>query len=238
MDLKSSQKVVFVSGANRGIGLGLAMRLADGGGYQVVAGYRTEDSSSRLIREASERETLHAFPVDVTSVQDLETLRGHVEEKFGHLDVLINNAGVNLEKHLDLQDLEWEIFAETLRVNVGGPFLTTRVLYPLLLKGREKKVINISSRMGSIELSDGGMTPYRVSKAAVNMLTKNQSLSYGKDGVTVVAIHPGWVRTDMGGSHATLSVGESVQRILTFLENLTHGETGHFLTAEGERIPY
>ncbi len=237
MNGEVSQKVVFVSGANRGIGHGLAMELTERG-YTVVAGYREEASSGPLIHEASRKDGLHPFPVDVTSVQDLEKLRDHVEEKFGHVDVLINNAAVNLEKHLDLNELEWDIFAETFRVNVGGPFLTTRVLYPLLLKGEEKKVINISSRMGSIELCEGGMVPYRVSKSALNMLTKNQSLSYGKDGVTVVCIHPGWVRTQMGGGSATLSVDESVENILDLMHRISFKQSGQFLFAGDGEIPY
>ncbi len=231
------EKIAFVSGANRGLGFGLTTGLADRG-YRVIGGYRDASRSSRLLEAALERENVHAFQIDVTSEIDLEKLRDYLQETFGRLDLLINNAGINLEKGRALNELDWGTFAETFRVNLGGPFLTSRILYPLLLRGTEKKIVNMSSKMGSVALSDGTMTPYRVSKASVNMLTKSQSIAYRKDGVTVICVHPGWVRTDMGGSQATYSVEDSVEKILAIVERVSLEETGQFLSAEGGSLPF
>ncbi len=123
-------------------------------------------------------------------------------------------------------------------VNMGGPFLTSQHLYPLLQKASEKKIINISSQMGSIQLSGGGATPYRISKAALNMLTRNQAIEYKKDGISVVCLHPGWVRTDMGGPAAPMTVAESAKKIFQIIETVTLANSGEFISVNGETIPF
>jgi NAD(P)-dependent dehydrogenase (short-subunit alcohol dehydrogenase family) len=98
--------------------------------------------------------------------------------------------------------------------------------------------VNITSTMGSIQLSTGDMVPYRVSKAALNMLTKNMAIAYRPSGITVVGLHPGWVRTDMGGPEAPLSVEESVSKLLGIIESLSPSRSGEVISFEGEVIPY
>jgi NAD(P)-dependent dehydrogenase (short-subunit alcohol dehydrogenase family) len=92
--------------------------------------------------------------------------------------------------------------------------------------------------MGSIQLSDGGMTSYRVSKAALNMLTRNQAIEYKKDGIAVVMVHPGWVRTDMGGPAAPMTVAESARKIFQIIEMISLSNTGEFISVTGDTIPY
>lgn len=226
-------KVVFISGANRGIGLELTSQMSKKG-YKVVAGYRDKKRSKSLLKTNG----IFPFKVDVTAEADLRKLYEFISKRFGYLDILINNAGVNVKPSVNINELEWDDIVENFTVNVGGPFLVTKYLYSLITKGKEKKIINISSRMGSIQLCSGGAVPYRISKTALNMLVKNQAIEFQPDGVTVAGLHPGWVKTDMGGRDATLEVGESAGKIIQTIEKISFGDTGKFMTFDGELIPY
>jgi NAD(P)-dependent dehydrogenase (short-subunit alcohol dehydrogenase family) len=176
--------------------------------------------------------------VDVTIEDDLQHLYERINNQLGHLDILVNSAGVKINESAQFNELDWQDVARSLEVNVGGPLMTSQALYPLLQKGKEKKIINMSSRMGSIQLSDGGMTSYRVSKAALNMLTRNQAIEYKKDGIAVVMVHPGWVRTDMGGPAAPMTVAESARKIFQIIEMISLSNTGEFISVTGDKIPY
>lgn len=233
----SEEKTVFITGANRGIGLGMVLLMA-GKDYRVFAGYREEARSERLFEKARQDGRILPVKVDVTRESDLRGLAETIASQTGHLDILINSAGINLGKAGQIDSLNLKDFTESFLVNVGGPFLTTRYFLPLLKEGREKKVVNITSTMGSIQLSTGDMVPYRVSKAALNMLTKNMAIAYRPSGITVVGLHPGWVRTDMGGPEAPLSVEESVSKLLGIIESLSPSRSGEVISFEGEVIPY
>lgn len=235
--MKSEHRVAFVSGANRGIGLGLTVEMANSG-CKVAAGYRDENRSKELLAEAEKNNDILPVKVDVTVEDDIKNVHEFLDGHFGHLDILVNCAGVNINEPAQVNELSWQDLARSLEVNVRGPFFTSQILYPLLMEGEDKKVINISSQMGSIQLSGGGATPYRVSKAALNMLTKNTAMEYKKDGITVVSLHPGWVRTDMGGPAAPLTVAECVRKIFQIIEMISLSNTGEFLSITGDRIPY
>jgi len=235
--MSPEERTVFISGANRGIGLGMALLMAREG-YTVFAGYREQARSERLFQKAREDGRIVPVKVDVTIEGEVKALAETIAARSGHLDILINSAGINPSKAGEIDSLSLKDFTESFLVNVGGPFLTTRYLIPLLKKGREKKVVNITSVMGSIQLSTGDMVPYRVSKAALNMLTKNMAIAYQRYGITVVGLHPGWVKTDMGGPEAPLSVEESVTKLLGIIENLSPSRSGEVISFEGQVIPY
>lgn len=234
--MSNSMQTVFISGANRGIGNELAQQLSQQ--YTVIAGYRDESRSGLLLTQAQENTHLVPFRVHVTAESDLKALHDFIAGQFGHLDVLINNAAANLNRSLALNDLTWEDMSHHLDVNVGGVFLTTQHLYPLLKAGQGKKIVNISSRLGSIASNSGGSIPYSLSKAALNMLTKQQANAYRAAGITVISLSPGWVKTDMGGSAAPLTVQESVRQIVQRIAEMSLAQSGAFLNVDGERIPY
>jgi NAD(P)-dependent dehydrogenase (short-subunit alcohol dehydrogenase family) len=235
--MESEDRVAFVSGGNRGIGFGLTLEMVQHG-CKVAAGYRDETRSQRLFAEAEKHRDILPVKVDVTVEDDLQHLYQFIDNHLGHLNILVNNAGVNINESAQINGLNWQDVARSLEVNVGGPLMVSKALYPLLQKGREKKIVNISSQMGSIQLTDGGATPYRVSKAALNMLTRNQAVEYKKDGIAVVILHPGWVKTDMGGSAAPMTVAESVRKIFQIIEMISLANTGEFISITGDRIPY
>ena len=229
--------IVFISGANRGIGNELAWQLAQQA-YTVIAGYRDKSRSELLFAQAQEHPNLLPFYVQVTAEDDLQALYQFIAGQFGRLDVLINNAAANLNRSLPLNDLTWSDMTHHLDVNVGGAFLTTKHLYPLLKVGQGKKIVNISSRLGSIASHSGGSLPYSLSKAALNMLTKQQANAYRADGMTVISLSPGWVQTDMGGASAPLTVQESVRQIRQRIAEMSLAQSGAFINYNGETIPY
>jgi NAD(P)-dependent dehydrogenase (short-subunit alcohol dehydrogenase family) len=235
--MEIEKRAAFISGANRGIGFGLTLEMAQHG-CKVAAGYRDESRSEKLLAEAEKQRNILPVKVDVTVEDDLKHLYRFIENHCGHLNILVNSAGVSVNESAEVNKLNWKDLARNLEVNVGGPLMTSKTLYPLLQKGREKKIINISSQMGSIQLTDGGATPYRVSKAALNMLSRNQAIEYKGDGIVVVIVHPGWVRTDMGGSAAPMTVAESVRKIFQIIEVISLANTGEFISVTGDTIPY
>ena len=235
--MESEKRVAFISGANRGIGFGLTLEMVHHG-CKVAAGYRDESRSEKLLTEAEKERNILPVKVDVTIEDDLKRLYRFIENHFGHLNILVNSAGVSIKESAEVNKLNWEDLARNLEVNVGGPLMTSKTLYPLLQKGKEKKIININSQMSSIQLTDGGATPYRVSKAALNMLSRNQAIEYKGEGVAVVIVHPGWVKTDMGGSAAPMTVTESARKIFQIIEMISLSNTGEFISVTGDTIPY
>ena len=156
------------------------------------------------------------------------------------VDCLYNNAGI-----IDwrtMMEVEAESMEKIYKVNVVGAMLVIRNSLPVLRKGDGKLVVNMSSRQGSIELRGksvlGGSIAYSASKAALNMLTKQASIDLAGDGICVVSITPGWVRTDMGGPEAKYSVEESVDAILRNVAKFSLEDTGKFYGEEGKEIPW
>jgi NAD(P)-dependent dehydrogenase (short-subunit alcohol dehydrogenase family) len=128
---------------------------------------------------------------------------------------------------------------EVFRVNAVGPMIVSQVFLDLLREGRNPKIVNMTSQMGSLETKqEGGYYSYSSSKAALNMITRLLSFDVQPDGVIVAALHPGWVRTDMGGEHATLTPQESVRGLLEVINRLTADDSGKFYTWEGREHPW
>jgi NAD(P)-dependent dehydrogenase (short-subunit alcohol dehydrogenase family) len=159
----------------------------------------------------------------------------------GVLDLLVNNAGVSGGGTRDRYEaVDPDTMEHVFRVNTVGPHLMTRAFADLLRDADDgATVVNVTSQLGSIaRTSGGGWHSYRASKAALNMCTRLQAADLTDDGVIVVAMHPGWVRTDMGGSNARLSTAESVAGMLEVVRSLTRDDAGQFLSYDGETLPW
>lgn len=236
-DMVKDNMVAFISGANRGIGYEFTRQLR-GAGWQVIAGYRTEEKSKALLDDAEKDKYLHPFKVDITNENMLKDLAAFIQKEFGHIDLLLNNAAINPSRSDDVNEVNLDEINNTFHVDVVGPLLTTRYLYDLLRKGKNPKLVNISSKAGLISVANARNVPYRIGKAALNMLTKIQAESYRGDNVIVVAMNPGWTRTDMGGPNARLSVEESVSGMLKAITKISMNDTGSFIGYDGEKIVY
>jgi len=227
-------RVALVTGANRGIGLAVAGELGRLGARVLVGARdaaRAEEAAASLRREGLDARALTIDVVDPASVDGAAREVGATE---GRLDVLVNNAGV-LEAGRALEP-DAATIARALDVNLLGPWRTTAAFAPLLRRSRHGRVVNVSSGGGSItelpeKVSPGGggsYAPYRVSKAALNALTRLQALELQPDGVLVNAACPGWVRTDMGGASATRSPAEGASSVVGLVLLSDDGPTGGF----------
>lgn len=216
----------LVTGASRGVGLELARRLAAQGGT-VIAAARAG---------APVGPGLEPCRLDVTAEADLAALGARLEGRA--LDLLVCNAGVLIGRG-GIADPAFDAanFAETFAVNVTGVFLTVRACLPALRRAKGKVAV-ISSQMGSSARAKAGHYSYRASKAAATNLAACLAQELGPEGIAVGAYHPGWVRTDMGGAGADISVEESAAGLLARFDELSVGGAGRLRFFSGEEIPF
>lgn len=231
------ERTALVTGAARGLGLEICRQLLERG-FTVIAAPRVggSDELARLVADHPGR--LHEIPFDVSDPSEVELAAGEVATRIPHLDVLVNNGAI-YPKDGGLESTELDDIARALSVNAIGPLRVTRALLPLLRKGNEKRVLHITSLMGSIaDNSSGSSYAYRMSKAALNMAAKNLSIELGRDGIFSIAIHPGWVRTRMGGAGAPLEIERAVRDVLANGLDSPHSETGSFKGPGGKSLPW
>jgi NAD(P)-dependent dehydrogenase (short-subunit alcohol dehydrogenase family) len=225
-----------VTGANRGIGLEFTRQLLARGDH-VEAGAREPSSATALTQlAATSGGRLRVHALDVAADESVRDFARKVGPR--PIDLLINNAGIMGQRDAALADLDPDSVLRTFSVNTVGPLRVTQALLAPLRAGKAK-VVNLTSTLGSIaDNRSGGTTDYRLSKAALNMLTRNLAHELAQDGVLVVAIHPGWVRTDMGGTRAPLAVDASVHALLAVIDRLRPEDSGGFFNQRGDRFPY
>ncbi|KAJ3644137.1 hypothetical protein Zmor_026809 [Zophobas morio] len=246
-------KSVLVTGCNRGIGLGLIRHLVreKNPPAHLIATCRSVEKAKDLQQIASENNNVHLLELDVRDFDQYDAFSKKVESIVGQdgLNVLFNNAGVS-SKFTRIQLVKHEQMLEAFKVNTIAPVMLTKALFPLLKRASEKNpskpvgaeraiIVNTTSVLGSIALnSDGGLYPYRCSKSALNMATKSLSVDFQKDGILVIGLHPGWVKTDMGGSKAPLDVDTSITGILQVLENVNESHNGGVYQHDGQRLEW
>ncbi len=237
---------VLVTGTSRGIGLGLVKQLVERGD-RVFAGYRDASMASRLLKLAAQKPGhLTAVEMDVTDERSIDGAYGEVAHHVDALDVLVNNAGIGSNSRdfddraasSELGSLRTEPMLKILHTNSVAPVLVAQRFLPMLRKGRDPKLVNITSEEGSISQTNGGDHTYRASKAALNMFTRNLAIELRDEGIVVVMVHPGWVRTDMGGPNGPLSVEESVHGLVKVVDGLTLEHSGSFLDWRGHPMPW
>lgn len=230
---------VLVTGANRGLGLALVRALL-ARGERVIATCRQPGKATELNRLAGEYPGhLHVLPLDVAQPKAHTELARElplVLGEGGRLDVLVNNAGV-LHSGERFGQLTAANLEDSFRTNVMGPLLLTQALAPLLADGA--KVASITSALGSIGgVSRFGTPSYNISKAALNMASALLARALDERGITVLALHPGWVQTEMGGQDATLSAEDSAAGLLKVIDGATADDSGRFLDWQGEALPW
>lgn len=229
---------ILVTGASRGIGLALVKELA-AQGWRVLAGAR-HPAAAHGLQAAAREASPGSIDILTMDVRSDESVRGAAEEaaaKVRALDVLVNNAGVFPEEGREpLENLPLDCFEEAFAVNVVGVARVTRVFLPLLGRAGHPRVINISSLAGSIAAKeDSRHYCYSASKAALNMLTRAMAAELRPRGITVVAVTPGWVKTDMGGPQAPLTVEESARSLAGTIGRIGETDAGQFLDRDGQQ---
>lgn len=229
---------VLITGASRGIGLALASELARRG-WRVMAGARDPARADglRAAAQSAAPGSIEIVSLDVCSDQSVTSAAEEAARQLRAIDVLVNNAGVFPEEGNEiLEVLPLERFAEAFAVNVVGVARVTRAFLPLLTAAPYPRVVNISSRAGSVsQKEDSRYYCYSASKAALNMLTRAMAAELRPRGVTVVAISPGWVKTEMGGPKAPLTAAESAISLAATIDRMKPGDAGQFLDRDGNR---
>jgi NAD(P)-dependent dehydrogenase (short-subunit alcohol dehydrogenase family) len=224
-----------VTGASRGLGLGLARALAKRGD-EVHATARSPGDAAALDELArTSRGRVRVHELDVRRDDQARALGAALGS--AGVDLLINNAGVG-GGYSGLAALNPEEALAAFDTNALGPLRVTRALVDNISAARGK-VINVSSTMGSIaDNTSGRAYAYRMSKAALNMATRNLAIELAPAGVTVVCVNPGWVKTDLGGPNAPTEIADSVGWILRLADSLELEQTGRFLHAKGYELPW
>jgi NAD(P)-dependent dehydrogenase (short-subunit alcohol dehydrogenase family) len=221
---------VLITGANRGIGLECARQFA-AKGYKVIGTVRDPADASELSAVADRVE-----PLQVTDAASVAALAHRLHGVA--IDILLNNAGVFDPNDVTVDKVDFAVMEQTLAVNTVGPLRVTQALLPNLRAGKRRTIVNLSSQLGSIADSSGRWYAYRASKAALNQINKTLSAELAPEGFTCVVLHPGWVRTDMGGAGATYSPQESVGGLVAVIEKLGPSDTGRFYDFKGTPIPW
>jgi NAD(P)-dependent dehydrogenase (short-subunit alcohol dehydrogenase family) len=223
---------ILITGANRGIGLELTRRYA-AAGWKVIACCRVPKEAKAL---KAVKGDVEIRALDVTKPASIARLKAALGRR--PIDILLNNAGISGRRpafgKTDAKD-----FLSVLHVNSVAPLLVTEALLGNVKRGEMKKIVSISSKMGSIgDGPKGGAYAYRASKAALNMVMANAAGELQDKGIIVAVLHPGWVKTDMGGRSAPLSVAESADGIVQVIAGLTPAETGRFFNYDGKPLPW
>lgn len=227
-------ETVVITGANRGIGLGLVQEFL-AHNTRVIAACRHPEKALAL-QELTKNKALEIIPLDVADETSVSTFIAAL--KGNPVDILINNAGTLGGAKQSASTMDYEAWAEAFAINTIGPFRLTIGLLANLKQAARPRVISVSSQMGALAGQSTDYYAYRSSKAALNKVMKTLAKDLEPAGVLVCPIHPGWVKTDMGGSNAAITVAQSAAGIYRLIDALTAAQSGHFLSWEGEDLDW
>ncbi len=227
---------VLITGANRGLGLEFVRQYA-AMGWQVLATCRTPEKAELLSQLAMEYPQVKLIKLDVTNEDEINLLATQL--KGLAIDHLILNAGVLGEDCAKLGEMTQAKWLEVLTINTVAPALLIQALQDNVAASEHKTIVGISTRVASLgDNSSGNMYSYRTSKAALNQILVSAAQNLREQAVKTLAIHPGWVQTDMGGDSATFTPQESVAGIISVAQNLTLEESGSFRVFDGSTIEW
>ena len=227
-------ETIWITRANRGIGLALT-KLSLIKNLNIEACFRDKKKSEELQELSLEHPNLNIHEMDVTNSESIKKISQNINFK---VDILVCNAGVNNGKgNIFSKEHNEQAIMDVMMANVAGPFLTIKNFYENLNVNHGAKIAIISSLMGSQQHSSSNAPIYRASKAAANNLMRTISNQFINDNVIVASFHPGWVRTDMGGSLADISPEESAEGLMKQFLNLKSNDTGKFFNYDGSVLP-
>lgn len=235
------KKITLITGANKGMGFELARELGKSGQY-ILIGARNEelgnDAVRKLVAEGIECEIVR---IDVTNSETIEKSFEYINDKFGYLDILINNAGIALDNYEKPSTISVDIIRKDFDVNFFGLIETTQKMIPLLKKSPSAKIINISSAVGSLTMASDPTTSiyqhsavgYQASKTSVNMFTVDLANELKTTNITVNAVNPGWVNTTFAGGGGNKSVEEGIARTVELATLSSNDINGTFSDVNG-----
>lgn len=230
-------RTYLVTGANRGIGLSLAEAIIQRGD-RVVAAVRDPFKLPDLLKTAAKNRCA-VVGLDIADARSVARAAAAVDEP---IHALINNAGVSGERSGTTAGMDAEAALATFSINALGPLRVAQAFLPHLRRAGDARILNVSTQMASLtgpgHAGRADRMAYRASKAALNKITQGLASDLRADGIPVVAVHPGWVRTDMGGSGADLTPADSAKALLKIADGLTAADSGRFLRWDGSDHPW
>src|SRR5262245_39910936 len=228
--MNTNQDVIaVVTGANRGIGFEIARQLADRGVTVLLTARNPDAGATATTQLAGVALPVDFHPLSVTDEASIRALRDHLALQFGRLDVLVNNAGIITDTEAGGLDVSLATVRETLETNTLAPLRMVQMLLPLLKHSRAGRIVNVSSGMGALSEMEGGYAAYRISKAALNAVTGILAAELAAHGIAVNSMCPGWVKTDMGGTHADRNVSQGAETAVWLALDAPQSLTGKFV---------
>jgi len=240
--------VLLITGANRGIGLEFVRQYA-AEGWNVIACCRVLETAKALQVLAKSNSAIRIEKLDVSDSDAIKNLAQKLKDVA--IDLLINNAGIlsganGFTSALDSDvsqtfgTIDPEAWGKVFRVNTIAPILMIQAFLPLMVRSADRKIVNITSKMGSISEMGGGHDhiAYRTSKAALNAAMRSIASAVNECGISITNIHPGWVKTDMGGKDARLTIEQSVTTMRKTISALKTESSGQFLNYDGSVLPW
>lgn len=224
---------VMITGSNRGIGLEFVRQYA-AAGWKVIATCRNPIGVGEL---ATVDGDIEVHGLDVSDPYQIERLTKDLDGVA--IDLLLNSAGIFGPKGYELADVDYREWMQVMDINVFSPLKISMAFLPHVTMSDQKKIVTVSSKLGSIaDNTSGGNTIYRTSKAAVNSVMRGLAAELKDQKISVRMLHPGWVRTDMGGDGADISTQESVQGMRAVIDDLDLSSTGMFYNYDGNELPW
>lgn len=231
-------KTIFITGANRGLGYCLAVEGLHRG-YAIYAGVRSTDSFAMLDSLHNQYPNrVHLIEIDVADEDSVRKASSEIRTTTNSLDAIINNAAIMLEREKTIEELDFELVRHSFEINTFGPMRVVKHLLPLIGAGTQPVIINISSEAGTIINAFSTNYPYSMSKTALNMFTERLRHYVQDQGITVYAVHPGWMKTDMGGEEAPSEPAAAAEGIYNIIEKkITVTSKIAFINHLGKPIP-
>ena len=226
------QKVIVITGANRGIGLEAAKQMA-ALDYQVILTSRNAEEGERAARDLG----VSFHQLDVLSAKSIDALKSHVDTEFGRLDALINNAGILLDRIDSILNIPEEKMRTMFDTNTFAPLMLTRAFLPMMIKKNYGRVVNVSSQLGALGGFSDNTPAYRLSKLALNGITLMLADAVKGKNILINSVHPGWVKTDMGGAEAPLGLEQGASGLVWAATLSDDGPQGGFFQ-DGKRMDW
>jgi NAD(P)-dependent dehydrogenase (short-subunit alcohol dehydrogenase family) len=222
------QKIALVTGANRGIGFEVCRQLAERT-FVVLLTARNAAKAMSAARKIRDGGIVEGYAMDVADAASIQKAAAEIANRYGYLDVLVNNAGINYDTWQTVESADINnVVMETITTNLLGPWRVCQAFLPLLRRSRAGRIVNVSSESGSLAGMRAGPPAYQVTKAALNALTRTLAGELRNTRILVNAVCPGWVATDMGGKGAPRSVSDGAAGIVWAATLADDGPTGGF----------
>jgi NAD(P)-dependent dehydrogenase (short-subunit alcohol dehydrogenase family) len=223
-----TKRVAIVTGGNRGLGFELCRALLEQDIQVILTARSVAQGEAAVARLSGANRLVSFYPLDITNQGQIEALVTAINRDYGHLDILINNAGIYLDQHQPALSIDPDWITQAVNTDVRGTFALCQAVIPLMRKQKYGRIVNISSRTSRLDQMDHLGLTYKIAKSAINVITIVLAQEVATENILINAVNPGWLKTDMGGEQATLALDEGVKGPLQLATFPDGGPSGCF----------